>query len=164
MARAIGVALVLLVVAGCGAFRPQPLDLAPGQRIVLGSIDLSGFEVTEGIVDIVRDDQTFGQQVRTGLGAREFAIALPPGRYRVAQLRAGQDSRAVPNQVVWNLGLTFQVVDEGPAVYVGTLRIDGSFAGRLRLRVVDELDDTLRILRSRYSNLPDRATRALMTP
>jgi hypothetical protein len=163
VARSIGLRLLLVLAAGCAAIRSQPLDLAPGQQIVLGGIDLSGFEVTEGIVDIVREDQTFGQQVRAGLGAREFAIALPPGRYRVTQLRAGQDSRSVPSQVIWDVGLTFQV-DGGPALYVGTLRIDGAFAGRLRYRVVDELDDTLRILRSRYSNLPETVTRALMTP
>jgi hypothetical protein len=163
MARSIGVALMLLVATGCGAVRPQPLDLGPGQHIVLGGIDLSGFEVTEGIVDIVRDDQTFQQQVRAGLGAREFAIGLPPGRYRVTQLRASHDSRSVPNQVIWDLGLTFQV-DGGPAVYVGTLRVDGAFAGRLRYRVLDELDDTLRILRGRYTNMPVTANRVLMAP
>ncbi len=82
--------LILLAVAGCGASEPKPLDQGPGQHVVLGRIDLSGFEVTEGIVDIVREDQTFWQEVRTGLGAREFAVALPTGRYRVTREIGGK--------------------------------------------------------------------------
>ena len=163
MRRASGFCLALLAVAGCGAFEPKPLDLGPGQHVVLGRIDLAGFEVTEGIVDIVREDQTFSQEVRTGFGAREFAVALPPGRYRVARLRGGKDTLGTPNQVVWELGLAFEVGAE-PATYVGTLRIGGSFGRTLRLTVVDELEDTLRVLRTQYSNLPDTAVRALMAP
>lgn len=163
MTRRFGLLLVLLAVAGCGAFEPKPLDLGPGQHVVLGRIDLSGFEVTEGIVDIVREDQTFWQEVRTGFSAREFAIALPPGRYRVARLRGAKDALGTPNQVVWELGLAFQVGAD-PATYVGTLRIGGAFGRTLRLTVVDELEDTLRVLRTQYSNLPDTPVRALMAP
>jgi hypothetical protein len=164
VARRLGLLLVLLGAAvGCGAFAPKPLDLGPGQHVVLGAIDLSGFEVMEGIVDIVREDQTFSQEVRTGLGAREFAVALPPGRYRVARLRGGKDRLGTPNEVSWELGLAFQVGAD-PATYVGTLHIGGVFGRNPRLTVVDELEDTLRVLRTRYSNLPDTAVRALMTP
>jgi hypothetical protein len=163
VARRFGLLLVLLAAAGCGAFAPQPLDLGPGQHVVLGGIDLTGFEVMEGIVDIVREDQTFSQEVRTGLGAREFAVALPPGRYRVVRLRGGKDTLGTPNQVSWELGLAFQVGAD-PATYVGTLHIGGVFGRNPRLTVVDELEDTLRVLRTRYSNLPDTVVRALMTP
>jgi hypothetical protein len=155
--------LLLVALGACGVFQPQPLDLAPGQRVVLGRIDLSGFEVSEGIVEFVREDQTFGQEIRTGHGAREFAVGLPPGRYRVARLRAAKESIGTPNQVVWPLGLTFEVGGDA-AVYVGTLRVNGAFGRDLRFVVVDELEDTLRVLRTRYANLPDAPVRALMKP
>ncbi len=154
--------LAAVALAGCAAFGPQPLDLAPGQHMVLGRIDLTGFEVTEAIVDIVRRDGTFSQEVRTGLGASEFAVALPRGRYLITRLRGGPDRLGTPNVVVWPLNAAFEVGDDA-AVYVGTLQIDGNFARQLRLTVRDEMDATLRVLRGRYSNVPAAVTRALMT-
>lgn len=158
-----GLFLAGLGATGCGALRPAPLDLAPGQRVVLGRVDLSGFEAQEGLLEIVRDDRTFEYALPVGRAPREFAIGLPPGRYRLTRLRAGKDRQGTPNQVVWDLvPLTFEVGAD-PAVYIGTLRFASTFGG-VQVSVVDELEDTLRVLRVWYSDLPATVARALVTP
>ncbi len=156
--------LVGLAAVGCGAFRPAPLDLAPGQRVVLGRVDLSGFEAKEGLLEIVREDRAFEYALPVGRTAPEFAIGLPPGRYRLVRLRAGKDRASTPNQVAWDLGpLTFEVGAD-PVVYIGTLRFGSTFGRLVRVSVVDELEDTLRVLRRWYPDLPATAARALVTP
>ena len=161
---AAGLFLAGLAAAACGALRPAPLDLAPGQRVVLGRVDLSGFEAKEGLLEIVREDRAFEYALPVGRTAPEFAIGLPPGRYRLVRLRAGKDRASTPTQVVWDLGpLTFEVGAD-PAVYIGTLRFASTFGRVVQVSVVDELEDTLRVLRVWYSNLPATVARALVTP
>jgi hypothetical protein len=153
----------LASLAGCGVLGPQPVDVAPGQRIVLGRDDLSGLDVSEGIVDVVRQDGGFSRELRIGQGAAEFAVGLPAGRYRIVSFRGAKDGRTLSDQFIRYLNVAFDVGD-APAVYVGTLRVASSFGPALRVTVVDEMEDTLRVLRRRYSDLPPTATRALMTP
>ena len=86
MIRAAGLVLVVTVLAGCGALRPQPIDVASGQRVVLGRIDLSAMDVNHGIVEIVRQDGAYSPRA----GDR-------PGHLRV---RRGDASRAVPDRPV----------------------------------------------------------------
>jgi hypothetical protein len=157
--------LVLLVAglalgAGCAGVRRPALDPPPGHRTVLGRFDLSRFEVRHGLVEIVRDDGTFTEFVPVSWDRSEFAITLPPGRYLVTRLRAFQDGRTFPNDAVWDLGLTFDVGAEA-AVYIGTLRVAPGAGRRLRIDVIDEYDDTVRRLRSRYADIPDAVLRAL---
>ncbi|MBI4012824.1 MAG: hypothetical protein HY359_10970 [Candidatus Rokubacteria bacterium] len=160
-------AVVLLMVgvagAGCAALGPQPLDLAPGQRVVLGRVELIGFEGAEGLLEIVREDRAFEHALPVGRSASDFAIGLPPGRYRVTRLRAWKDREAVPTQVVWDLAPLVFVVGPDPAVYIGTLKLGSNF-GRVQVSVVDELEATLRVLRAWYPNLPAIVVRALVTP
>jgi hypothetical protein len=161
---AVGLLLWLLVaLPGCGALGPAPIDLAPGQRVVFGRVDLSGAPLTNGILEIVRVDGNVAVSLPLALTPREFAIGLPPGRYRVTELRGSKDGRIAPNQVVWGLRLAF-VVGPEPATYIGTVRFAGAFDQQLSVSVEDELDDTLRVLRRRYSNLPATTARALLGP
>jgi hypothetical protein len=142
-----------LAAAGCGLARPAPLDVPPGQRVVVGRVDLNTNEIPEGIVEMARDDGTFDYPLAITRGTTDFAITLPPGRYRVARLRGGKDGPQVPNQVVWDVSpVTFEVGAE-PAVYIGTLRFRPS-QGRFRVLVVDELDATLRVVRRWHPDLP----------
>jgi hypothetical protein len=156
---------VLLAGAGgaCAAARRPALDPPPGHRAVLGRLDLSRFEVDEGSLEIVRDDGTFSESVRAGWSRPDFAIALPPGRYLVTSLRAFADKREFPNEAVWDVGLRFDVGAE-PAVYIGTIRVSPLPGRRLRLDVVDEYDETVRVLRARYADIPDAVARGLVTP
>lgn len=154
-------ALVLGGLAGCAAVHRPVLDPAPGHHVVLGRLDLSRFEVPEGILEIVREDGTFEEAVRAGELRREFALTLPPGRYRVVRLRAFRDGRAVPTQAVWDLEATFEV-GGAPAVYVGTLEVTAAPGSRPRLRVLDQYADTLGVLRGQYADLPAAVARRLM--
>jgi hypothetical protein len=162
MGRAVRLLPVLAVLAGCGALAPQPVDVAPGQRVVVGRVDLSGLEITEGIVDIVRQDGSFGREVWIGRDAAEFAVGLPAGRYGIVRFRGAKDGRTL-SEFIRYLNVGFDVGD-APAVYIGTLRLASGFGPGVRVTVVDEMEETLRVLRTRYSDLPPTATRALMTP
>jgi hypothetical protein len=159
--RAPAVALLGLAALGC-ALWPAPLDVPPGHRAVLGRVDLAGFEVPEATLDIVREDGTFNATISAGPGRRDFALALPPGRYRVTRIVAVKD-RATPSVIGWPLRLAFEVGSE-PAIYIGTLRVGSTLGTTVRVTVVDEYEDTLRTLRALYSELPQPVTRRLLTP
>jgi hypothetical protein len=155
--------LVLSGLAGCGAFAPQPVDVAPGHHVVLGRVDLSALEVSEGIVDIARQDGQFNHELRIGLGAAEFAVGLPPGRYRIFRFRGAKDGRTLSDDYIRYLNVGFDVGD-APAVYIGTLRVFSDFGPVARVTVLDEMEATLRVLRGRYSDVPPTPIRSLMTP
>ncbi|MGH7321540.1 MAG: hypothetical protein ACRELA_18220 [Candidatus Rokuibacteriota bacterium] len=157
------VALLVLSALGCAGLLRPPLDVPPGQRIVVGRLDLSAFEVGEGLLEIVREDGTFYETVRAGLSQRDFVMALPPGAYRVVRLRAFRDGRKFPNDPIWDLRLAFDVGPE-PAIYIGTLRLRSHLGHRLDTQVLDEYDDTLRVLRARHPDLPDAVGRSLLRP
>ena len=152
----------LLAPAACAVVGPAMLDVPPGHHAVLGRVELGGFVPPEGVVDLEKVDGTFGQQLPIGAGERDFAIGLPPGRYRVVALHAFRTQRNVSNETVFPLGLIFDVGPE-PATYVGTLRIDAEFGDRVRVQVADEYDQTVGRLRARYRDLPATAARRLMT-
>jgi hypothetical protein len=163
MGRIVRVLLVVVGLAGCAGLGPQPIDMAPGQRVVLGRIDLSRLDVTDGIVDVVRQDGGFNRELRIGRDGNEFAVGLPPGRYRIIQFRGTKDGRTLSDQFILHLNVGFDVGD-APAIYIGTLRLTTGFGSRAQATVLDEMEGTLRMLRSRYSDLPTAPTRALMTP
>ncbi len=152
--RPAALVLVLwLAAAGCGLARPAPLDVPPGQRVVVGRVDLNATDIPEGFIEMARDDGTFDYPLAISRGTSDFAIMLPPGRYRVTRLRGGKDGSTMSNQMVWDVSpVTFEVGAE-PAVYIGTLRFRLS-VGRFRVQVLDELDDTLRIVRRWHPDLP----------
>jgi hypothetical protein len=162
--RSAAALLVLwLAAAGCALTRPAPLEVPPGQRMVLGRVDLTATDIPEGYIEIVRDDRTFDYALPISRGTSDFAIALPPGRYSIARLRGGKDGPRVPNQVVWDVTpVTFEVGAE-PAIYIGTLRFTPSL-GRFRVVVVDEFDDTLRVVRRWHPDLPTPVVRSLASP
>jgi hypothetical protein len=159
---AVHLLLALATLAGCGALRPQPIDVAAGQRVVLGRIDLSAMDVNQGIVDVVRQDGAYNRELAISPGAGEFAVGMPPGRYRIVRFRGAKDGRSV-SEFIRYLNVGFDIGDE-PAVYIGTLRMHGDFGLAVRVTVVDEMEQTLRMLRTRYSDVPPTPTRALMTP
>jgi hypothetical protein len=163
MGRIVRVLLVVVGLAGCAGLGPQPIDVAPGQRVVLGRVDLSRLDVTDGIVDVVRQDGGFNRELRVGRDGNEFAVGLPPGRYRFIQFRGTKDGRTLSDQFILHLNVGFDVGD-APAIYIGTLRLTTGFGSRAQATVLDEMEGTLRMLRSRYSDLPTAPTRALMTP
>ena len=165
MRRHLAALLTLLVglvgPAGCGALRRAPLDVPPGHRVVLGRVELSGFEATEAIFQIVKEDLTVSHDLRTGRW-EDFIIILPPGRYRVVRLSAFKDTRQFPNDPVWDLRLAFEVGPE-PAAYIGTLRLTAVFNQRPRAEVVDNYEETVRVLRTRHPDLPEPIARRLLT-
>lgn len=157
-------AVVLFVVtgAGCAVFRPEPLDVPPGQRVVVGRIVLEGFDLTEAIVEIVRDDRSFDHALPVGIARRDFLIMLPPGRYRITTLRAFKDRDAVSSNPIVDLKASFEVGLE-PAVYIGTLRIGSRFGQSPAVTVADDYEETVRTLRGQHPDLPE-VTRQLLTP
>jgi len=147
---------------GCAVLRPVPLDVPPGQHAVLGRLDLSGLGVPEGTIEIVREDRTFEDAIHVGPGQRDFAVSLPPGRYLVWRLRAFRDQRRFANVSIWDLQLAFDVGSDA-AVYIGTLRVV-RLGERVRVDVLDEYDDTLRVLRRQHPDLPATIPRSLLRP
>lgn len=159
----IGLVVAGIISAGCTMLASRPLELAPGHRVVVGRVELSGVEGAEGLLEVVREDRAYQASLPIDRSLAEFAVGLPPGRYRVTRLRAWKDARAMPSQVVWDLPPLAFVVGHDPAVYIGTLRVDSSF-GRVRVSVVDEQAATLRVLRARYPNVPATVARSLAAP
>jgi hypothetical protein len=152
--------LLAVVAAGCATFGPADLDVPPGQRVVLGRLDVSDFETPSAVVEIVKEDGTFGQEIRGGPGRGEFAITLPPGRYRVVRVRGMKERSAAPADSLWPLRGVFEVGSE-PATYIGTLRLASRLGSAPRVSVVDEYEDTLRVLRGQYRDLPTDIVRRL---
>jgi hypothetical protein len=159
-------ALLLLALAGtpagCAAFGPSDLDVPPGQRVVLGRLDVADFETPVAVVEIVKEDGTFGQELHAGPGRGEFAITLPPGRYRVVRVRGMKERSVAPSDALWPLRGAFEVGSE-PATYIGTLRLASRLGSAPRVSVVDEYEDTLRVLRGLYRDLPSAVVRRLVT-
>ncbi len=157
--RAVSLAALLLL-AGCLA-GPR-LDAPPGHRVVIGRLDISRLDATEAAIQVVADDGSLYDTVTVGLTPRDFAIALPPGRYRIVSVWAGRDRR-VPDFWSWPLRLAFDVGPE-PAVYIGTLQFSSGFASDVGVTVVDDYEKTLRAVRAWYPDLPATVARRLTTP
>ncbi len=154
----LGLALALL--GSCALGTPARLDLPPGQRAVLGRVDLSRFEVDDALLEVVREDGTFGTGLYTGPGDGVFVLTLPPGRYRIPRVRAVQDRASVPTETVWDVAVTFEVGPE-PAVYIGTLQLVSRWGRAPEVRVVDESAQTVPAAQARYRDLPHPVVRRL---
>jgi hypothetical protein len=158
-------ALVLagLVAAGCGAFGPVALDPPPGQKVVLGRVELDNFELADGMLQLIKADGSFAEVLPITAARRDFAVALPPGQYRIIELRAAKDRDSMPDQTVYPLRLAFEVGPE-PATYIGTVRIVRRFGRDVRIEVVDQYEETLRTLQRLYTDLPTSAAKRLVQP
>lgn len=152
---------VIILLAGCGALRPRPLDVIATERIVLGKVNIDQLSNNEVLVDLAREDGEFSQQIYIGFGPHEFALALAPGRYRIGSIRLNGQRWAMADDPVRYLHVTFDVGDD-PAVYVGTLQLLSAVGTRTEARVVDEFDATVRALRRLYTNIPSVVARSLM--
>jgi hypothetical protein len=152
-----------LTTAGCGLARPAPLDVPPGQRVVVGRVDFAATDIAQGFLEVLREDRTFESALPVVRGTSDFAITLPPGRYRIARMRGAKDGPTVPNQMVWDLKPLVFEVGEDPAIYIGTLRFSLAF-GQLRVFVVDEFDETLQVVRRWHPDLPAPVVRSLASP
>jgi hypothetical protein len=148
--------------AGCAALGGR-LEVPPGHRVVLGAVDLTRFEQTEALLDIVRADRTFREAVRVSPTQRRFVVTLPPGAYRIARIVVLDSGAATPNRIAYDLPVTFEVGD-APTVYVGTLRVIRDFDSRVRVEVLDEYDRTVPALRAQHPEIRDPVARALMRP
>jgi hypothetical protein len=158
-----GVLLGAVLLAGCRAFGPAALDAPPGHRVVLGRVELDGFDAADGLLHMVKADGSFAESVLVTDARRDFAVSLPPGEYRISEVRAAKDRHSVPDVHVFPLRLVFQVGPE-PATYIGTLRLDRRQGRDVRVQVRDEYEDTLRVLRRLYSDLPPSAVKRLTQP
>lgn len=149
-----------LLVAGCGAFRREPLDVPPGHDVVVGEIVVSGFANPHMVLDLAREDGNFEQELPVDTVRSSFVITLPPGRYLISRLRVNEQGRTGPETTSFRLVVTFDV--GGPAVYVGTLQIERVvFLRQLRVTVKDEYDVAVPSIRARYPGLPSVITRSL---
>jgi hypothetical protein len=155
-----GLALTLFLLGGCALGSPARLDVPFGQRAVLGRVDLSRFEVTDALLEVVREDGTFGTGLYAGPGDGVFVLVLPPGRYRIPRVRAVQDRASVPTETVWDVAVSFEVGPE-PAVYIGTLQLVSRWGRAPAVSVVDEFARTVPAARARYRDLPEPVARRL---
>jgi hypothetical protein len=153
-------ALALLVV-GCGLAGPQRLELLPGHRVVLGRIETVGLDFDEVRVEVVREDRTYGTEIVLDHAVTlDFAIGLPPGRYRIDQIQV-QHERSGTNEPFRRVRVAFEVGD-APASYLGTLRLRGEMGSRVQAEVIDDYAQTVARLRRQYLDIPAAVTRALM--
>ena len=151
----------LLAAVGCAALRPAPLDVLPGFRIVLCRMDVSRLDAPGALIEILSADGAVAQELRAGWGQRDFAFALPPGRYGIFRVRVLADDRQIPAYPIRYVRVGFEVGPE-PAVYLGTLRLTPFLGDRLGVEVVDEYDDTVARLRAWYPEIPGTIARSLM--
>jgi hypothetical protein len=159
--RGPGVALVLAAAAlGAGACAGLGrLDLPPGHQAVVGRIDLSGFDRREAILPLVREDRAYVWELRVGPGSADFVIGLPPGRYRVTELRVADDLRTLADQPFRQMSLELEVGRQ--PVYVGTVRLASRFGGVVTVEVVDDYEATLGRVRARHRDLAGPVARVL---
>ncbi len=155
--------LAAFLAAACGLARPAILDLPPGQRVVLGRIDLRLYPASEILLDIARDDGTFQYELYVGLGPHDFAIGLPPGRYIVHEVRRVDQREGLPQDPIRYLAVVFDVGAD-PAGYVGTLQLISTGGSRVRAAVVDDYATTVPALRARYRDIPAEVVRSLFRP
>ena len=156
------VAAALGIVA-CGAFRPEPVDVPPGHRIVLGEIALTGFPTTHLILDFSREDGAFQDSITIDAMRSSFVITLPPGHYVIKNLRINEQGRTGPETTNFWISVGFDV--DAPATYVGTVRIERvAFLRQLRITVDDEYETAIPMLRERHPGLPSEIARSLMRP
>lgn len=149
---------------GCAALAPAPLEVPPGHRVVLGRIDLSQFGAQEALLEIDREGGGFRLDLPVGLGQRDLAITLPPGRYRILRVRLVNDRQTSPTHPLLEAGIAFEVGPE-PAVYVGTLRLFSDLAARrVAFTVADEYDETVPRLRARHPGIGEPIARSLFHP
>jgi hypothetical protein len=149
-----------LLVAGCGAFRREPLDVPPGHKVVLGEIVVSGFPNPHLVFDLAREDGAFQLELPVDATRSPFVITVPPGHYVIKNVRVNEQGRTGPESTNFRVSITFDVGD--PAVYVGTLRIERvNFLRQLRVTVKDEYESAVPAMRSRFPGLPAEITRSL---
>ena len=161
--RLAALAVAALLVAGCGAFRRQPIDVPPGHRIVLGEIVTSGFATPQLILELTREDGSFQEELPIDFERSPFVITVPPGHYLITRIRVNEMGRTGPESSNFRLAITFDVND--PAVYIGTVRIERvSFLRQLRVTVVDEYERAVPAMRGRHPELPAEITRSLARP
>jgi hypothetical protein len=153
--------ILALIVVGCGLAGPQPVELLPGQRMTLGRIELVGLDFDEVRVGIVREDRSYGAEiVLDHMVALDFAIGLPPGRYRIDQIQV-QHERSGTNEPFRRVRVAFEVGD-APATYLGTLRLRGEMGPRVQAEVIDDYTNTVARLRTQIRDIPATVARALM--
>jgi hypothetical protein len=152
-----------LLIAGCGAFRREPLDVPPGHRVVLGEIFINGFSTPHLVLDLAREDGGFQEQLPVDAMRSQFVITLPPGHYLITNLRVNEQGRTGPETTNFRIAVKFDVGD--PAVYIGTLQIERvAFLRQLRVTVKDEYESFVPAIRARYPELPSVITRSLAEP
>jgi hypothetical protein len=152
-----------MVASGCAAFRREPLDVPPGQQVVLGEVFIAGFSQPHVVLDISREDGSYQHELAVDATRSPFVITLPPGRYRIARLRINESGQAFPEEAWFRIGVVFDVGNT--AVYLGTLLLERiAFARQLRVVVKDEYERILPELRARYPELPPVVGRAIMRP
>ena len=152
-----------LGIAACGAFRPEPLDVPPGHRIVLGEIALSGFPTPHVILDFGREDGGFQDSITIDAMRSPFVITLPPGHYLIRNLRVNDQGRTGPETTNFWISVAFDA--DASATYVGTVRIERvAFLRQLRITVDDEYETAVPMIRARQPGLPSEIARSLMRP
>jgi hypothetical protein len=161
--RFAALAAAALGIVACGAFRPQPVDVPPGHRIVLGEIALSGFPTTHLTLDFSREDGGFQDSITIDAMRSSFVITLPPGHYVIKNLRVNDQGRTGPETTNFWISIAFDV--DAPATYVGTVRIERvAFLRQLRITVDDEYETAVPTIRERHPGLPSEIARSLMRP
>jgi hypothetical protein len=161
--RLTALAVGALLVAGCGAFRREPLDVPPGHRIVLGEILVNGFSTTHLVLDFNREDGQFPDSITIDSQRSTFVITLPPGHYLIRNLRINEQGRTGPETTNFWIAVAFDV--DAAATYTGTLKIERvAFLRQLRITVDDEYETAVPAIRERYPELPAEITRSLMRP
>jgi hypothetical protein len=145
--------LLALALAGCGVLGPRKLDVPPGQRVAIGRVDLTRFDVEEVILFLTRDDGVFGDQMNAR-GLQDFVVTLPPGRYEIRKLHTVNDRLSIPDHASRRVQVSFEIPDS-PVVYLGTLRLSTRIPPFVESAVIDEFDRTVPRFRARYPDLPE---------
>jgi hypothetical protein len=156
----LALAVTLGLAPGCTAFRREPLDVPPGHQMVLGGVLITGFSLSQLMLDIARDDGGYQTELPVGDFRNEFVITLPRGRYQIIRLRGTDSGRIASRQFWFRVGATFEVGDS--AVYIGTLQIARMLGNEVRVAVQDEYERAVPALRARYPELPPVVARAAM--
>lgn len=159
--RNLALLTMALMLLGCGLAGPQRLELLPGHRVVLGRIETVGLDFDEVRVEIVREDRSYGTEIVLDHAVTlDFAIGLPPGRYRIDQIQV-QHERSGTNEPFRRVRVVFEVGD-APATYLGTLRLRGEMGPRVQAEVIDDYTSTVARLRTQFRDIPATVARALM--
>lgn len=178
---AVGIASLAVTALACasgGIVLPAVSAAPPGRTAVFGSVEVVGEMVEDAAIlapgseqvsvwDIERGDEIAVLDVAAE-ASTDFYWHFPPGKYAIMHYREDRTVSLIlvsqhTSQEI-RLGAEFEVAEDSPALYLGTLRIKiDRKRDRITKAVVDQYESALPRFRERNPAAAGNVQKALLT-